>query len=811
MSRRYIECVLPETDGRYHYHLPDSLQKTVLSEGTRLMVPFAQGWKLAFFVQNVNQPEVPTTKAVLAILDENSLLSSKLFKLLLWISVYYQSPLGALIKTALPQGIHALPRRRFRLSDTVEAKKKGIRSSLQLEILEHLKNKDSLWETEIRKELGAKDLKRSLSALKKRGCILESWVLLASPVKPKMQKKAILKAIPQEIEKLIVSLERSAPKQAEVLNLLRKNGGEIYINTLPSSSLRAAMARLHEKGIVMQVDEGVSRNPGQGIAYPAKGEISLNKDQKAAMAVIASAIDKGAFSPMLLYGVTGSGKTEIYLRTIEAVASGGKPSILLLPEIGLTASIAARFYERFGDRVALLHSGLSAGERYDEWRRIREGKVDVAIGARSAIFAPFQSLGAIIVDEEHDASYRQEEGSRYHARDVALVRGRDEGAVVILGSATPSFESYYNAQSGKYALLQLPERIDARPLPLVHLIDLKEKAAWLRPFFTKALVDAIKKRLDAEEQVLLFVNRRGFSPFLLCRDCGYAPPCRHCSVSLTYHKEINRLTCHYCGYQTASPSLCPQCQGTEIHALGIGTEQVEEHIRALFPKAKVARLDRDTSQKKGAQAKILGAMEREETDILIGTQMITKGHDFQKVTLVGVLSADQSLHIPDFRSSERTFQLLTQVAGRAGRGALPGEVFFQTFQPENIAIEAATRQDYPSFYKQSIHARKESNYPPYCRLALVLLKHRVEDVLVREATSLAECLKKLSSGKGLSVLGPAPASRLRIKQYYRYQILIKGKDQQHIAKVLKPAMDQWRNITKGRIQIEIEIDPQQFG
>jgi len=819
MNKRFIECVLPETDGRFHYHLPPELEDRHLVGGLRLLVPFGSGWKMAFFVRPVAHPDVPNTKAVRAVLDEESLFSAKLFKLLLWISAYYQTPLGALMKTALPQGIHALPRRQFRLDQNALGGVGGIRSSIQLEILERLKadtlengagTRVALWEAQLRKQVDPKGLSRALAALKKKGFIHESWALLPSTVKPKLEGKIVLNATVAEAEAYIKAHQKSAPKQADILQILIKTGAGLALAALGSASQRAAARRLVQKGIVERIDAEVSRMPPREAAYRKKGEITLNKDQEAAAAFIESAIEKGIFSPVLLHGVTGSGKTEVYLRAIESVVARGKAAILLLPEIGLTTHIAARFYERFGDRVALLHSGLSPGERYDEWRRIREGEVDVAIGARSAIFAPFRSLGAIIIDEEHDPSYRQGEGSRYHARDVAMVRGRDEKALVILGSATPSFESYYNSQSGKYALLHLPERIDDRPLPTVHLIDLKEKSAWVRPFFTLALIDAIKKRLDAREQVLLFVNRRGFSPFLLCRDCGYAPSCIHCSVSLTYHKEMNRLCCHYCGYRAASPADCPQCHGVEVQSLGIGTEQVEESIRALFPFAKVARLDRDTTQKKGAQAKILNAMDKEVTDILIGTQMIAKGHDFPKVTLVGVLSADMSLHLPDFRSSERTFQLLTQVAGRAGRGERPGEVIFQTFHPENIAIEAATRQDFPSFYQQGILSREESNYPPFCRITLILLKHRREAVLVEEATALADVIKRSCSGGALSVLGPAPASRLRIKQWYRYHILLKGKDQQQIAKVLRPAIDRWRQNGKQSAQIEVEIDPQQF-
>lgn len=811
---RYVECVFPETDGRYHYHLAPKLEKDfekhALAPGTRLLVPFGRSWKVAFFVRSLAKADVPKTRAVLSVLDESSLIRPTLFKMLLWIASYYHSPLGALIKAALPPGIHVIPMRSFKAAATANALMLKTRSRVQRDIIACLLEKEQMTEQALKKRLGQSGLSRPLADLKKKGAIEVIWDLKKPTVQIKVAQMIALNGSVNDAVLDENSLQKKAPKQAEIFKQLIAAGGRMPLEAFEAGPSRSAVRRLLQSGRVKKIETVLNRKPYQGEGFGDKGKIDLNKDQSIAVSAIKEAIQVKHFAPFLLHGVTGSGKTEVYLQAISAALQQGRGAILLLPEIGLTTHIAARFYERFGDELALLHSGLSAGERYDEWRRIKEGKALLAIGARSAIFAPMASLGVIIVDEEHDASYRQEEGSRYNARDLALVRGRDEKTVVILGSATPSFESYYNSQTGKYRYLQLPKRIATRPLPPVHLVDLKEKSEWLHPFFTKTLFTAIQKCLDAGEQILLFVNRRGFSPFLLCRDCGHTPACTRCSVSLTYHKGARRLICHYCGFETISPTECSECHGTELNFMGIGTEQCEEIVRRLFPRARVARLDRDTTQKKGAHGRILSQMGREETDILIGTQMIAKGHDFPKVTLVGVLSADMSLHLPDFRSSERTFQLLTQVAGRAGRGDLPGEAIVQTLHPENIAISAATTHDYLSFYRHGIELRKERAYPPFSRLTLLLLRHSREDVVSGGATSLVIYLQKALSGLKVKILGPAPAPLLRIKQAYRYQILLKGENQRSIARVLRTALPRWRKSLKGDLRVDIEIDPQQF-
>ncbi|VAX33294.1 Helicase PriA essential for oriC/DnaA-independent DNA replication [hydrothermal vent metagenome] len=806
---KYVECVLPETEGRFHYHLPTNVLHKKLEPGMRLLVPFARTWKVAYFIRDITTPDVPKTRAVLAFLDQYSLFCAKLFKLLIWISEYYMTPLGAVLKGALPQGIHVVPRRKFSLCDEGKTQTTSRLSDLKKEILNTLQQKKICTEQQLRKKFGREKLSRTLYDLKKKGLISETWECNPAPVRPKMRRIITLKIDEKKASAQIDTLQKTAPRQAEALQQLISQGG-ILASTDFAPKTRAALKSLIQKNLVRQSESLVFRKPEQDRNYPKKGQIVLNPAQTSALKEMTEAIALKTFSPFLLHGVTGSGKTEVYLHAIEALLKTGKGAILLLPEIGLTTHIAARFLEYFGDQVALLHSGLSAGERYDEWRRIREGQAKIVIGARSAIFAPLKSLGIIIVDEEHDASYRQDEGSRYHGRDVALVRARDEKAVVVLGSATPSFESSFNAENGKYRYLQLKERVDARPLPIVKLVNLKEKKDWVRPFFTQKLYDALKIRLGKKEQTLLFVNRRGFSPFLLCHDCGFTPLCHHCTVSLTFHKGLKQLVCHYCGYQSAPTTTCPDCKGYNVTHVGVGTEQIEECIRHLFPKARTARLDRDTTQKKGAYGQILGAMAREEVDVLIGTQMIAKGHDFPKVTLVGVIAADLSLHVPDFRSAERTFQILAQVAGRAGRGEHPGEVIVQSFQIENPTIQAATTHDYTDFYQTELGLRKAQHYPPYSRLALLLLRHKDETSVEKAASELALCIKKTIKSGEIKMLGPAPASLIRLREEYRYQILLKGADQQKISKVLKIALKIWKTSAEKNVKLNIEIDPQQF-
>jgi primosomal protein N' (replication factor Y) len=533
-----------------------------------------------------------------------------------------------------------------------------------------------------------------------------------------------------------------------------------------SSTAARSLAR---KGVVTLTAETIGVTAGA-----VRAPHTLNPAQQAAYDAIRLAIDAREFRAFLLYGVTGSGKTEIYLNAIQAVVAQGRGALLLVPEIALTPAMAGQFFSRFGDRVAILHSAFTDVERTDQWRRIRSGSASVVVGTRSGVFAPVRNLGLIVVDEEHDGSYKQEETPRYNGRDVALVRAQAAHACVVLGSATPSLESRFNAERGKYTLLTLPGRIEARPMPAVELIDMRQEFLETRQqaTFSRKLIEAIGQRLENGEQTIILLNRRGFSSFVACRACGERVQCVNCSVTLTFHKRDRRLLCHYCGYAEKVPSVCPKCASDHVYFLGVGSERVEEELHRAFPAARIARLDRDTVTGKRQYETILDGFREGSFDILVGTQMIAKGHDIPNVTLVGVVSADIGLGMPDFRAAERTFQLLTQVAGRAGRGSLPGIVLIQTINPDHYAVRMAAAQDYTAFYEKELAFRRAMSYPPFTAMANVLVRSEKKELALRMSGELGMLLTP--PPEKLRVMGPAEAPVPRLKAEYRYQLLIKS-------------------------------------
>jgi len=507
----------------------------------------------------------------------------------------------------------------------------------------------------------------------------------------------------------------------------------------------------------------------------------------------------------LLHGVSGSGKTEVYLHCIAALAGTGKGAIVLVPEIALTPQLLGRFRRRFGGRVAVLHSGLTDRERADEYRRIGAGLVDVAIGARSAVFAPFPKLGLVVVDEEHENSYKQDDGLRYHARDVAVVRAKFQGAVCVLGSATPSLESYYNARAGKYRYVRIANRVDHRPMPGVCIIDVRTqpKASVYAP----ALVAAVQQRLEKKEQSLLLLNRRGFSSVLICGDCGKAIQCPSCSVSLTFHKSERKLKCHYCDFHTAPPERCAVCGGANVKPLGTGTQKVEEEVSALFPGARIARMDSDNTRGRDAHDTLLGRVDRGEIDILLGTQMIAKGHDFPAVTLVGAVDADVGLNLPDFRSAEKTFQLITQAAGRAGRGDSAGEVIIQTMNPGHYSLRHSMTHDYDGFYGEEIAYRTELGYPPVRRVIKIEVKSGQETTAEEAAKVAKDRIRYLLRDKGTTLLGPAPSPISRVRGKYRFQMLLLSAKRETLRMLAVEAKKAVEDKFKNRVQVIVDVDP----
>lgn len=575
----------------------------------------------------------------------------------------------------------------------------------------------------------------------------------------------------------VAALRRKAAMQAKVIDALAS--GEVPMPQLTErfGASPAAIRALEKKGFVTIGRRVLRRRADAGHEVLPALPLPLMPQQAEALALVKQAIDTRKPPVVLLFGVTGSGKTEIYLQAIDHVLREGKGCIVLVPEISLTPQTVDRFRSRFGDTVAVLHSELSSGERHDEWHRIHEGAARIAIGPRSAVFAPVKNLGLIVVDEEHEYSYKQEEAPRYNARDVAVMRGHRDGCAVLLGSATPSLESHYNVLRGKYALARMPHRVDHRKMPVMRIVDMRqemEKEGRLN-VLSRDLMEGIQSRLDRAEQTILFLNRRGFSTSLVCPTCGTVAKCEHCSVSMTYHKQANRLLCHICGAEQPVPERCPnsECGDPAFKYSGIGTQRVEEVLRKVYPKAKIERMDSDTMTKKDAYRKTLGAFRGGQIDILLGTQMIAKGLDFPGVTLVGVVQADLSLHLPDFRAGERTFQLLTQVAGRAGRGDLVGEVIVQTFTPFHPAIQAARTLDYDGFIDQELEERKELGYPPFGHLVCVTLRGKQEELVKLTGETLVRRLQE-QLDKTVRIGGPVPAPLAKARGEFRYQIMLRA-------------------------------------
>ncbi|MDP2921794.1 MAG: primosomal protein N' [Candidatus Omnitrophota bacterium] len=534
--------------------------------------------------------------------------------------------------------------------------------------------------------------------------------------------------------------------------------------------------------------------------------LTLNPDQKDALDSITRSMDEKIHRVFLLHGVTGSGKTEVYLQAIAHVLELGLSSIILVPEISLTPQTVARFKARFKEKIAVLHSRLLGSRRISEWNRISSGEAQIIIGARSAVFAPVKKLGLIVVDEEYETSYKQEDVPRYNARDVAIKRAEISKAVVILGSATPSLESFYAAKNGKYTLVELSERIDSRLLPTVDIVDMREEMTRAKkvPIFSQKLREWIEKDIREKKQVILFLNRRGFSTFVNCRKCGYVIKCKRCSVSLTYHFDKKKLVCHHCNFNMEPPQICPECNAAYLKYWGLGTEKVESELYRLFPGAVIARMDTDATQKRGTHDRVLSKFKDGNIDILIGTQMIAKGLDFPKVTLVGVISADTALNLPDYRSAERTFNLLTQVAGRAGRSDLGGRVIIQSYTPQHYSIQAAKTHDYNTFYDKEINLRKELNLPPFCHMVSLTLRGRKEERVFNASDNLRAAIEKEDKSKNIEILGPAPSPISKMKGMYRWNIFLRSESAENITPILKKVLD--KNKSSGII-VTVDVDP----
>ena len=617
-----------------------------------------------------------------------------------------------------------------------------------------------------------------------------------------------------ESQKIINNLKSKAPKQSEILQYLVDHDQDLITTELAKkvNTSSGTIRRLADKGLVVYNQKEIKRDPYKNLNFKETTALNLTDEQQQAVDRIMESIKNQNNETFLLKGVTGSGKTEVYLQTISEILTKDQGAIVLVPEISLTPQTISRFKGRFGEQVAVLHSGLSAGERFDEWRRIKNNEAKIVIGARSAIFAPMQNLGLIIIDEEHETTYKQDDHPKYHAREVAVYRAKLNEATTVLGTATPSLEAYYRAKNKDYQLLELHNRIDNRPLPKVKLVDMREELnRGNRKMFSKLLQEEIETSLEQGEQSIIFLNRRGFSTFVQCRKCGYVMSCNNCDVSLTYHSNPSLLQCHYCDHKEEVPETCPECGSKYIKYFGVGTQKVEEQLNELFPDAKIKRMDVDTTRKKGAYRRILSDFKNHKIDILVGTQMVAKGHDFPNVTLVGVVTADTALNFPDFRSSERTFQLLTQVAGRTGRGDKGGEVVVQSYTPEHYSIQLAKEHDYDSFYEQEISFRKSTSYPPFSKLVNFLISDEDGDKVIKVAHKLGELIRgkiEISGSDQIQVLGPVQAPLAKIQGKFRWQLIIKGPELDILREISDDAVTELRDLAVSEnVKVSVDVDP----
>jgi primosomal protein N' (replication factor Y) len=799
IAKVIVDVPAMQTDRPFDYLVPEDYRDLV-QPGIRVIVPFGPRAVQGFVTAIETNTDVKKIKPIQKLLDVEPILNDELLQLGQWLTEQTLSYQISSFQAMLPAALKAKYEKEIKLK--VREQISMLPASLQNLFLKN--NRVSWNEIENRA-----DLIRAIQKEIKNGLVDVDYVVKAR-AKKKTHRVLTINITKEQAQELVDSLPLQAARQKEVLQyFIDHDMVDVSRVDLKEklTSTDSPIKSLLTKGVLTEQNVEIYRDPHADRTFAKTSSLPLTEEQSSAIAPILNSIEENRHKPFLLYGVTGSGKTEVYLQSIEEVLKKGKQAIVLVPEISLTPQMVERFKGRFGSSVAVLHSGLSIGEKYDEWRKIYRKEVNVVVGARSAVFAPFDNLGIIIIDEEHESSYKQEENPRYHARDVAIYRGNFHKCPVVLGSATPTLESFARAKKGVYHLLTLSKRMHEREMPKVDIVDMREELRLgNRSMFSELLFEMLQDRINKGEQTVLFLNRRGYSTFIMCRDCGFVVTCPDCDISLTYHRTQNSLKCHYCGYEETAPKACPSCQSEHIRFFGTGTQKVEEEIGKLLPEARIIRMDVDTTSRKGSHEKLLTAFGEGKADILLGTQMIAKGLDFPKVTLVGVLTADTMLHLPDFRSSEKTFQLLTQVSGRAGRHELPGEVVIQTYTPEHYSIQLASHHNYNEFYQTEMSMRKVHQYPPFFFISLITISHP-EITKVVAVTERITAYLRANLSEGAIVLGPAASPIPRIKNRYRYQCMIKYKNEPKLKKSLKGLLDHYQKEIQQDLQITIDMNP----
>ncbi len=782
------------------YRVPEEFRDKV-TLGTRVLVPLGKR-RVTGYIVGTDGTYKGELRDVIEVLDSEPLFDADSLRFFEFLSSYYFAPLGEVIRKALPAGLNVESKKRIRAKEGAV----GL-SEIENDIIRLSEGEAGISIEALKRKLGGKNIHYHVDKLFRSGALTFEYEMK----RPKA-KRGIAKVISitdgVNLDEVAEKLSRSF-KARDVLNFIAE-AGRIELSTLKErfGDVKSQLDRLSEIGAIEIESEYRERKidvPDMEVGVVEE----LSRPQKEALSKIMESIRSGGFSVHLLFGVTGSGKTEVYIRAVKEALTSGKGAIVLVPEISLTPQLMSRFTARLGDNVAVLHSGLSQGERLDQWWRIKSKKAKVVLGARSAIFAPISDLKIIIIDEEHDSSYKQGDIPRYNARDIAVMLGKIRGATVVLGSATPSLESYYNAKSGRYDISILPKRVTTEGLmPEVEIVDMKEATFATRSITTR-LSELMTETFESKGQIILLINRRGFSTFILCPVCGHSFVCPSCSITLTFHKRSRSLLCHYCDFKSPAPDFCPKCEGRNLVLMGTGTERVEEEILEILPAAKISRLDRDTTRRKGAMGKIISDFARFEADILLGTQMVAKGHDFPGVTLVGVINADTSLNLPDFRSAERTFSLLTQVAGRAGRGDMASKVLIQTYNPTHSAVILASSHDYESFAKAESEEREALFYPPFSRLALIRLFGPIKERTEEAAIKIRDEAERIKSKRNIdvSILGPSPSPLSRLKGNFRYQLLLKGKKSRQISEMVEAILSDIGSNIGGDVKITVDIDP----
>jgi primosomal protein N' (replication factor Y) len=797
--------------------------------GARVLVPFS-GQKLMGVVVKVHEDapaEEFEIKPVQQVLDDTAILPAELMELAAWIAQYYVAPLGEVLRGMLPLAAEVKRHFFYRIAEAGRkvlyegaAKGSSRRSKLTAEeqnreysVLNYLEGGEQAKMSALRSATGAN--KGLLE-----GMVRKKWLVREAVAEERDARR---------LEKVgVLVAEARLPKlndnQTAILAELAAVGGRMRVSDLRMTLTRvgipvSTLGTLVKRGLVTLEEVPEEFHLGGVSAHGKKHahEHALNEAQMEALGTIAAAMDKGGFRPNLLYGITGSGKTTVYFAAMRRALDAGKSALLLVPEIGLTPAMAAQMYAAFEGEVAMLHSQLTPDERAEQWHRIRRGDAKIVVGTRSAVFAPMVDLGLIIVDEEHDSSYKQEENPRYHGRDVAVMRAKLNGAVVVLGSATPSLESCANADKGRYTRVEMRQRVMERPLPVVELVDMRTefRETGQEQIFSRKLIEETQLTLDRGEQVILLLNRRGYSTVVMCRSCGEKIECENCAISMTYHKKVNendavaqpgqRLECHYCGFRRAVPKVCPKCESEHLYFLGAGSQQGEERLQELFPAARIGRMDRDTVRGRSDMERLLARLHAGEINLLVGTQMIAKGHDIHGVTLVGVIGADFQLGLPDFRAAERVFQLLTQVSGRAGRGDLPGKVLVQTYHPDHYAIQFAAQHDYPGFVAKEMNYRRWMHYPPFAVLANVVIQSEKLEEATAWAGTLGRWFQQARLDK-VRVLGPAAAPIVRLKRIYRFHFVLKADRRQALGETLRAMLAHAETQGIARRNLVVDVD-----